>query len=71
MFCIEWGSYTYNMMPFKLNNSPAMFSKDVVVAFKEYIHKFVEVHLDDWIAYNFLKDHVVKVKLMLSRCWKM
>jgi hypothetical protein len=46
-FSMEWGIYQYALMPFGLNNSPAMFSRVVVVVFKEFIHKFLEVYLED------------------------
>jgi hypothetical protein len=46
-FSIEWGSYQYTIMPFGLNNAPKIFSRVVVVAFKDFIHKFLEVYLDD------------------------
>jgi hypothetical protein len=40
-FAIEWGSYQYTMMPFGLKNSPTIFSRVVVEAFKEFLHKFL------------------------------
>jgi hypothetical protein len=33
-FFIEWGSYQYTVMPFRLKNSPAIFSRVVVEVFK-------------------------------------
>jgi hypothetical protein len=33
-FAIEWGSYQYTVMPFGLKDSPAIFSRVVVEAFK-------------------------------------
>lgn len=56
-------------MPSKLKNTRVVFFKVVVVAFKEYIHKFVEVYLDYNIVYSLLNDHVAKLRLMLDRCW--
>jgi hypothetical protein len=46
------------MMPFGLKNAPAIFSKVVVASFKEFIHKFLEVYLDDWKVFSLFKDHV-------------
>jgi hypothetical protein len=41
-FAIEWGSYQYTMIPFGLNNAPTIFSRVVVEALKEFLHKFLE-----------------------------
>jgi hypothetical protein len=42
-FATEWGCYQYTVIPFGLNNSPAVFSRVVVPPFKGFIHKFLEV----------------------------
>jgi hypothetical protein len=34
-------------MHFGMKNAPAIFSRVVVATFKEFIHKFLEVYLDD------------------------
>jgi hypothetical protein len=57
-FSTKWGSYQYIVMPFGLTNAPTIFSRVVIVTFKEFIHKCLEVYLDDWIVYSLLKDHV-------------
>jgi hypothetical protein len=49
-FSIEWGSYQYIVMPFGLNNAPAIFSRVVVETFKEFFHKFLEAYFDDWLC---------------------
>jgi hypothetical protein len=46
-FATEWGCYQYTVMPFGLKNAPTIFSRVVVATFKEFIHKFLEVYLDD------------------------
>ena len=46
-FATEWGSYQYTVMPFGLNNAPTIFSRVVIDDFKEFIHQFLEVYLDD------------------------
>jgi hypothetical protein len=57
-------------MPFGLKNAPTIFSRVVVVAFKDFINKFLEVYLDDWTVFSLLKDHVEIIRLMLERCRK-
>jgi hypothetical protein len=54
-------------MYFGLSNSPIIFSRVVVVAFKEFIHTFLEVYLYDWKMFSLLKDHVEMLILMLDR----
>ena len=51
-FATKWGSYQSTMIPFALKNSPAIFSRVVIVAFREYIHKFLEVYFDDLIVFG-------------------
>jgi len=46
-FVIEWGSYQYTVMSFGLKNTLVVFSRVVVAAFKEFIHRFLKVYLDD------------------------
>jgi hypothetical protein len=46
-FVIEWGSYQYTVMSFELKNAHAIFSRVVIATFKEFIHQFIEVYLDD------------------------
>jgi hypothetical protein len=69
-FATEWGSYKYTMIPFGLKNAHAIFSRVVVDAFKDFIHKYLEVYLDDWTIFSLLKDHVEILRLMLERCRK-
>jgi hypothetical protein len=55
-------------MPFGLKNAPAVFSRVADATFKEFIHKFLEVYLDDWTVFNLLKDHIEVLRLMLDSC---
>ena len=68
-FVSEWVCFQYIVMPFGLKNAPAIFSRIVVAAFKEYIHKFLEVYLDDWIVFGLVKHHIACLCLMLDTCW--
>jgi len=63
-FSTEWGSFPYTVIPFGLKNAPTMFSRVIVATFKDFIHKFLEVYLDDWIVFSVLKDHVKVLILM-------
>jgi hypothetical protein len=67
-FVTEWGSYQYTVMSFGLKNAPVVFSRVVVTTFKEFIHKFLEVYLDDWTVFILLKYHIETLWLMLDRC---
>ena len=67
-FATEWGSYQYTVMPFGMKNELTIFSRVVIDAFKEFIHKFLEVNLDGWNVYSILKDHVEVLRLKLERC---
>jgi hypothetical protein len=67
-FATYWVSYQYTVMPFGLKNALAIFSRVVVAPFKDFIHKFLEVYLDDWNVFSLLKDHIEILRLMLDRC---
>jgi hypothetical protein len=55
-------------MLFGLKNAPAVFSRIVIVDFREFIHKFIEVYMDDWMIYILLKEHLVLLRMMFDRC---
>jgi hypothetical protein len=57
-FVIEWGSFSYKVIPFGLRNAPTVFSWIMVTTFKEFIHKFLEVYLDDWTMFSLLNEHM-------------
>jgi hypothetical protein len=66
-FITEWGSFTYNLIPFGLKNVPAVFSRIVITTFQYFIHKFVELYMEDWTIYSLLKEHVGLLLLMFDR----
>ena len=49
-------------------NALAIFSRVFIATFKEFIHQFLEVYMDEWKVYSLLKDHVEVLRLMLERC---
>lgn len=53
-------------MLFGLKNVSAIFLCVVVAAFKEYIHKFLEVYFDDWTIFGLVKYHGVSFHLTLD-----
>jgi len=67
-FAAEWGCFQYTVMPFGLKNAPAIFSRVVVAVFKEYIHKFLEVYINDWTVFGLVKYHIASLRLMLDTC---
>jgi hypothetical protein len=66
-FIIEWGSFTYNVIPFSLKNALAVFSRIAITSFREFIHKFIEVYMDYWMIYILLKEHVALLCLMFDK----
>jgi hypothetical protein len=56
------------VIPFGLKNSPIIFSRVIVDAFKDFIHKVLEVYIDDWTVFILLKDHVEVSILMIDKC---
>jgi len=64
----EWGCFQYTVMPFVLKNVPAFFLRIVIAAFKDFIHKFLEVYFDDWTVFGLVKRHVESPRLMLDTC---
>lgn len=55
-------------MPFRLKNTPSIFSKVVVTTFKEFIHNIFYVYFDDWKVLGLVKNDVSSLPLMLDTC---
>jgi len=57
-FTTKWGTYAYCKMPFRLTNVGTKFQKEMEMAFKNMIERFVLVYLDDIIVYSKnVEDH--------------
>jgi len=67
-FMTEWGCFQYTVIPFVLKNVTVIFSCIVITKFKDIIHKFLEVHFDDWTVFGLVKCHVASLRLMLDTC---
>jgi len=70
-FTTKCGSYAYHVMSFGLKNAPLVFSRIVIATFRNYIHKFLEVYMDDWKIYNLLKRHSNFLRVMFFPCRKL
>jgi len=46
---------------------PTIFSHIVVTVFKEYVHKFLEVYLDDWTVFGLVKHDTESLWLVDAR----
>ena len=57
-FVIEWGCFQYTFMSFGLKNAPVVFSHIVVVVFKYFIQKILQVYMDEWTVYGLIRDHL-------------
>lgn len=67
-FTTEWGSYAYHVMPLSLKNAPVVFSRIVIATFRYYIHRFLEVYMDDWMVYNLIKKHTSLLRVVFEQC---
>jgi len=67
-FTTKWGCFLYMVIPFGLKNTSAIFSRVVIVAFKDFIHKFLEVYFDNQIVFGLEKCDVESLNLMLDTC---
>ena len=67
-FAMEQGCFQHMVMPFGLKNAPTIFSRIVMVSFKDFIHIFLELKFDDWIIFGIIKDHIESIRMMLECC---
>lgn len=80
-FTVENGHYEYLRMPFGLKNAPSTFQRVMDDIFKEYLHKFCFVYLDDIIIFSkslnehyqhirkvFQKLRTYNLKIQLDKC---
>ena len=57
-------------MLFSIKNALTTISRLVISPFKDFIHKFLVVYMDNWTVYGLVKDHTMNLRLMLERLWK-
>ena len=62
------GMISVNRNAFWIRECACDFSHVVIAAFKDFIHKFLEVYFDDWTVFGLVKRHVESLCLMLDTC---
>jgi hypothetical protein len=68
-FITKWGTYAYCKMTFGITNVGATFQKEMEMAFKKMIDKFVLVYLDDITVYSKnVEDHFNHLGQVFLRC---
>jgi hypothetical protein len=55
-------------MPFGVKNGPPTFQRAVNRAFREYLDQFMKIFLDDFIVYNDMESHLMKLRLCFQKC---
>ncbi|KAK3556936.1 hypothetical protein QTP70_022432 [Hemibagrus guttatus] len=64
-FITPSGHYEYLVMPYGLSNAPSVFQSFINEIFRDMLHRFVVVYIDDILIYSpNLSDHVDHVKQM-------
>lgn len=67
-FITPSGHYEYLVMPYGLANAPSVFQEFMNEVFREFLHNFVIVYIDDILIYSRnLADHRHHVKQVLQR----
>jgi hypothetical protein len=57
-------------MPFGVKNGPLTFYKAVGKAFRKNLDQFMKIFLDDFIIYNDMENHLMKLRLCCQKCKK-
>jgi len=67
-FRTPWGNFFYKVMSFGIKNAGATYQRAMIVMFHDFIHKTMEVYLDDiLIKLKSKEDHVKDVKIAFER----
>ncbi|WJZ92665.1 hypothetical protein VitviT2T_011649 [Vitis vinifera] len=67
-FIIEWGTYCYRVMPFRLKNAGATYQRAATTLFHDMMHRDVEVYVDDMIVKSRGRlDHLAALERFFER----
>ena len=68
-FTCPYGTYAYRRMPFGLCNSPSTFQRCMVTIFEDFVEKFVEVLLNNFVLCGTSFDNCLyNLNKVLQRC---
>jgi hypothetical protein len=67
-FTTDSGVYAHNKMPFGLCNAPTTYQRLVITTFQEYLHKFIELFLDDFCVFSTKVNHVDCLAKCFAKC---
>ncbi len=61
------GHYEYQVMPYGLANSPAVFQTFINYIFRDLLNQYVVAYIDDILIYSKSEEHIGQVRNVLSR----
>jgi hypothetical protein len=61
-FVIDWGAFVWMVMPFGVKNGPPTFQIAVSKAFRKYLDQFMKIFSNDFIVYNDMESHFMKLR---------
>jgi len=68
-FTCPFGTFAYRRMPFGLCNAPSTFQRCMLSIFSDFLEKFIEVFMDDFIVYGSSFDACLdSLDRVLNRC---
>jgi len=70
-FTTPWGTFMYLRMPFGLMNASANFQREMDFAFRDLIHKIIEIYQDDLtVVSKERRDHISHLIIVFEICRK-
>jgi hypothetical protein len=69
-FVIDWGAFTWVVLPFGVKNGPPTYQKVVSRAFRDYLYKFMKIFLDDFTVYSDMERHLMRFRFCFQKCKK-
>jgi hypothetical protein len=67
-FVVDWGVFVWMVMPFGVKNGPPTFKRVISRAFKENLYQFLKIFLNDFMIYNDMESHLMKLKVCIKKC---